>query len=224
MGLASCGVIRLSNESHYFGDAARRPYLERLLLAQRGHGRFVDVENRTILNFDCVSVMARNLPEPGSEPYGRLKDVLFSLVEGVDVRLKAIAATRAATMMKKEKLDFLAVMSHELRTPMNSLLGFSARLKSRKVGDTLSARDVAGLEFMAGSAERLLDMLDKMYELSRMDVDATRARQRLLVSDVLAGPVKKYQALASAKQLNFCLHAFDSTMVAEFDPRRLSVR
>lgn len=222
MGLASCGVIQIGHEAQYFGDADKRPYLERLLKEQRGRGRFVDVENRTTLNFECVSVMARNLPEPGSEPYGRMKDVLFSLVEGVDVRVKAIAATRAAMMMEKAKIDFLSVMSHELRTPMNSLLGFSQRLKSKKIGDTFSSRDVSGLEFIANSAERLMDMLDKMYELSRLDVDAERARQRLLVSDVLAGPVKKYQALASAKQLEFCLHTTDTSLIAEVDPRRLT--
>lgn len=222
MGLASCGVIQIGDDAQYFGDSDKRPYLERLLKEQRGRGRFVDVENRTTLNFDCVSVMARNLPEPGSEPYGRMKDVLFSLVEGVDVRVKAIAATRAAMMMEKVKIDFLSVMSHELRTPMNSLLGFSQRLKSKKIGDTFSARDVSGLEFIANGAERLMDMLDKMYELSRLDVDAERARQRLLVSDVLAGPVKKYQALALAKQLEFGVYNTDATLIAEVDPRRLT--
>jgi len=171
MGLASCGVIQIGDEAQYFGDSDKRPYLERLLKEQRGRGRFVDVENRTTLNFECVSVMA-----------------------------------------------------HELHTPMNSLLGFSQRLKSRKIGDTFSARDVSGLEFIANSAERLMDMLDKMYELSRLDVDVDveRARQRLLVSDVLAVPVKKYQALALAKQLEFCMHTTDTSLIAEVDPRRLA--
>lgn len=221
MGVTSCGVIRGGNDKVYFGDPEKRIYLERLLTEQQHRGRFVDVENRTTLNFENISIMARNLPEPGSEPYRRMKDVLFSLVEGADARIKAIASMRAAAVLDRSKLNFLSVMSHELRTPMNSILGFSARLKLKKVGDTLTPRDVSALEFLALNAQRLMAMIDNVFELSRIDSDADRARQRLLVIDVLISILKKYETEALAKKLQFDVHWQDEGVYAEVDPRRL---
>lgn len=221
MGVASCGVIRLGTEKVYFGDPDKRAYLERLIQEQQDRGRFVDVENRTTLNFDNVSVMARNLPEPGSEPYGRMKDVLFSLVEGADARVKAIASTRAAAVLDRSKLSFLSVMSHELRTPMNSIIGFAGRLKTKKPGDVITERDMSALEFLSSNAQRLMTMIDNVFELTRIDSDADRARQRLLVSEVVTGTIKKHEAAAFAKQLQFNVNWQDPGMVAEIDPRRL---
>lgn len=221
MGVASCGVIQLGTESVYFGDPDKRAYLERLLQEQRTRGRFVDVENRTTLNFESVSVMARNLPEPGSEPYGRMKDVLFSLVEGADARVKAIASTRAAAVLDRSKLNFLSVMSHELRTPMNSIIGFAGRLKTKKAGDVITDRDLSALDFLATNAQRLMAMIDNVFELTRIDSDADRARQRLLITEVITGTLKKHEAAAQAKQLQFEVIWQDPSLVAETDPRRL---
>lgn len=221
LGVSSCGVIRSGKDSVFFGDPEKRTYLERLIQEQQERGRFVDVENRTTLNFDNVSVMARNLPEPGSEPYGRMKDVLFSLVEGADARIKAIASTRAAAVMDRSKLNFLSVMSHELRTPMNSILGFAGRLRSKKVGDPVAERDLAALDYLSTNASRLMSMIDNIFELTRIESDAGRARQRLLVSEVITGVLKKQEAAATAKQLAFSVHWQDAGIIAEVDPRRL---
>lgn len=221
MGVASCGVIRCGTENIFFGDPEKQSYLERLLKEQRERGRFVDIENRTTLNFDNLSVMARNLPEPGSEPYGRMKDVLFSLVEGADARIKAIATTRAAAVLDRSKLNFLSVMSHELRTPMNSILGFAGRLKNKKAGDTLTDRDMSALDYLTTNAQRLMNMIENVFELSRIDSDAERARQRLLLTEVITGVVKKHETVALAKQLLFDVQWQDRNVSAEIDPRRL---
>lgn len=221
MGVSSCGVINSADGQFFFGDPEKQIFLERLIKEQQSRGRFVDVENRTTVNFEHVSVMARDLPEPGSEPYGRMKDVLFSLVEGADARIKAIASARTAAVMDRSKLNFLSVMSHELRTPMNSILGFAGRLRMKKAGDVLTERDTGALDFLQNNAQRLMSMIDNVFELTRMDSDAERARRRLLVSDVITGVIKKYEDLARAKKLQFELHWLEEGLNAELDPRRL---
>lgn len=221
MGVASCGVIRCGNERFFFGEGEKRLFYERLLSDQHTRGRVVDVENRTTLNFPNVSVMARNLPEPGSEAHGRMKDVLFSLVEGADARIKAIASTRAAAVMDRSKLNFLSVMSHELRTPMNAILGFTGRLKTKKVGDILTERDKGALDFLSSNAQRLMSMIESVFDLTRIDANAERAYQRLLVSEVITGILKKYEANALAKQIRFSVNWQDPLINAELDPRRL---
>jgi two-component system sensor histidine kinase/response regulator len=107
---------------------------------------------------------------------------------------KAEAANRA-------KSAFLSTMSHEIRTPMNAILGY-ARLMMRDSG--LSADAVASLEVISRSGEHLLDMIDDILDLARIEAGhATLAPQtfdlRLHVRDLEA----MFRLRMSAKGLQF---------------------
>lgn len=70
-----------------------------------------------------------------------------------------------ATRLKSE---FLANMSHELRTPMNSIIGFT-KLVLRKSEDVIDHRQKENLQKVLISAEQLLDLINSILDLSKIE-------------------------------------------------------
>jgi len=223
LGVAGCGLIESQDgEVVYFGQEERRDAWQRLMQEMRSMGRFVDLENRTIANFDNISVMARNMPEVGSEPYGRMKDMLFTLVEGAEARVRTLALERAVTFSEKAKSTFLRVMSHELRTPMNAILGFSQRLAGKSTGDQYTERERNAATMIHDNAERLMEMIEDLEDLSSVNVDSESAKRRVLVEDTLTATLRDVQQQAQAKGLQFSATYSESGLQVELDPTRLN--
>jgi signal transduction histidine kinase/CheY-like chemotaxis protein/ligand-binding sensor domain-containing protein len=76
-----------------------------------------------------------------------------------DSEQRALAANQA-------KSAFLANMSHELRTPLNGVLGFAQLLARRKNRD---AEDQQGLAVITRSGEHLLDLINNVLSLSKIE-------------------------------------------------------
>jgi signal transduction histidine kinase len=75
------------------------------------------------------------------------------------------AALRAAREAGEVKSRFLANMSHEIRTPMNGILGTAELLAD----SPLTPEQREGLETIRGSAVALLNLLNDLLDLSRME-------------------------------------------------------
>ncbi len=61
-----------------------------LLLQLKDKGRYVDFGKRTIVNYDRVSLLIRNMPVDDAEKYGAIKDNTFCLVQGINSRIIAL--------------------------------------------------------------------------------------------------------------------------------------
>lgn len=87
----------------------------------------------------------------------------------------------AASLAKSE---FLATMSHELRTPLNAIIGFSEIIRSETFGPVGSDRyrDYAG--DIHGSGQHLLDIINDILDLSKVESGAGE-----LLEDSLKVPV-----------------------------------
>jgi CheY-like chemotaxis protein len=93
-------------------------HLESQLLFQlKDSGRYVDFGPRTIVNFDRVSLLIKNMPIDDAEKYGSIKDNTFCLVQGVNARILALE-DRFKLLMEKEALHKLA---NDVRAVMGSL-------------------------------------------------------------------------------------------------------
>jgi signal transduction histidine kinase len=61
--------------------------------------------------------------------------------------------------------EVLSRLSHELRTPLNSVIGYSRLLGSNRAGNQ-RAEDLAMLERIRASGERLLDLVEDLFDVS----------------------------------------------------------
>lgn len=101
------------------------------------------------------------------------------------------------------KSIFLANMSHELRTPMNIILGFTELMREETEQENL--REMA--EFVHNGSMRLMDTLNLILELSRMESGAVSVgRDYFMPASVLEQVLGPYAAKAAEKGLQFAFH------------------
>ena len=121
-------------------------------------------------------------------------------IEKARASLEEKAAQLALT--SKYKSEFLANMSHELRTPLSSML-----ILSRLLGDNeehnLSPKQVEYAQTIHSSGEELLELINEILDLSRIESGAMEIEpRRLAVSDLRDYVVKGFEAIAQSKGLN----------------------
>ncbi len=90
----------------------------------------------------------------------------------------------------RAKSDFLAFMSHELRTPLGSIIGFSHVMLTGLTGD-LNEEQLRQIGMINASAERLLQLVNDILELSRVEAGGMEAvaalfDARAVVEDIAA--------------------------------------
>ena len=73
------------------------------------------------------------------------------------------------------KSDFLARMSHDLRTPMNAIIGYT-RILLRRTVDDLDPRMFGNLEHIQTSADHLLELINDILDLSRIEAGRTELK------------------------------------------------
>lgn len=92
--------------------------LESQLLTQlKDSDRYIDFGARTIVNYDRVSLLIKNMPKNDPEKYGAIKDNTFSLLQGINARVKSLE-DRYRLIDEKESLKKL---SNDVRNVMNTI-------------------------------------------------------------------------------------------------------
>jgi PAS domain S-box-containing protein len=84
----------------------------------------------------------------------------------VEINLKM--AIEKAEEANKAKSQFLANISHELRTPMNGIIGISGMLLKYKT-QNLTEKQLEGLKGIQISGNRLLDLINDLLDLSKIE-------------------------------------------------------
>jgi signal transduction histidine kinase/CheY-like chemotaxis protein/ligand-binding sensor domain-containing protein len=157
------------------------------------------------------------------------------LVQIVDLRTRELReheielryAKDAAELAKEQsetanraKTAFLANMSHELRTPINSILGYAQILLRRlDVSDDGKAK----LKTILSSGEHLLEMINEVLDLSRVESGKVSVNFRPLeLPKFIAGIVDEFQLRADRAKLRF-IHEVHGALPQwiETDPLRL---
>src|ERR1700722_18297049 len=77
------------------------------------------------------------------------------------------------------KSEFLASMSHELRTPLNAILGFSEILKVELYGPLGHAKYAEYAEDVFKSGAHLLDLINDVLDLSKIDAGKMELRETI---------------------------------------------
>ncbi len=116
----------------------------------------------------------------------------------VAAREQAEAGREAAEAMARLKSAFLANMSHEIRTPLTSILGYSELLMSEVADEHREFVDL-----IARGGRRLLDTLNSLLDLARLEADSVRPDpRRLSVGAEVWGAVEPLRPLADEAGLD----------------------
>lgn len=95
-----------------------------------------------------------------------LLESFMDLSESKAIERELAAAREKAEVASRTKSLFLANMSHEIRTPMNAILGYS-QLMMRD--PHLNSRQLSNLEVISRSGEHLLQLINEILEMSRIE-------------------------------------------------------
>ena len=161
--------------------------LERCLVVE-------SISQHEILRTDDLSLRPNNKPAfPVSLTAVPLVDrgqvhgavIVFRDITETKAREAALTQAReAAEQANRAKSMFLSNMSHELRTPLNSILGFAQILEqSRK--EPLNPRQLEHIRHIIKSGQHLLQLLNDILDLSRIEVGALSVS----VEAVAVGPL-----------------------------------
>jgi signal transduction histidine kinase len=103
-------------------------------------------------------------------------------IEGEKERLIVLVeelnnARQSADDANRAKSEFLASMSHELRTPLNAILGFSEVIKEELFGPVGLAKYVDYAHDVHKSGQHLLDLINDILDLSKIDAGRVDLRE-----------------------------------------------
>ncbi len=87
----------------------------------------------------------------------------------------------------KMKSQFLANMSHELRTPMNSILGLTELILE---SSSLKGKNKERLEVVLKSGRRLMNLINDILDLSKIEAGKMEAREEFVLLDELIEDVE----------------------------------
>ncbi|MEP6730991.1 MAG: ATP-binding protein [bacterium] len=97
-------------------------------------------------------------------------------------------AKNTAEAANRAKSEFLANMSHELRTPLNSIIGF-ANVLCRNSTKVLGARELTYAERISFNGGHLLELVDRILDLSKVEQGELQLRCTWVHIDDLARSV-----------------------------------
>ncbi len=133
---------------------------------------------------------------------------------------------RALTQLQaldRMKTDFLNAISHELRTPLAPILGYTDILLGGGMG-TLPANAVRGVQAIADSGKRLLNLIESLLAFIRLDQGAMALkREPTDVSALLLSVADSFQGRAVERKLTLQVSTPDGLPSVSADPQELTM-
>lgn len=141
--------------------------------------------------------------------------LVFNVTEAEHRKRDLEIAKDMAEKANQAKSEFLSMMSHELRTPLNSIVG-PCQLLQLKDRDESSSKL---LDVMLASSSHLLDLINKILDLSKIESGAVEIEpQALRVESFLKQQLLPLSTVAEKKGLQFsveCSFSKNSLLVTD---------
>ncbi len=131
------------------------------------------------------------------------EEKLLSYAENLKVKtVEAEQARIEAEQANAYKSTFLANMSHELRTPLHTISGF-AEVMLEKLETMPSEKRKTYLEMIQQSSERLLNLINDLLDLSKLEAGMMRFHfTPVAIAPLLKQAVSNVQQIITEKQLD----------------------
>ena len=84
----------------------------------------------------------------------------------------------AMEVSERARSEFMATASHELRSPLTSIKGFAELLTRGPYAESIPARQREFVEIIGRSADRLVDLVNELLDVARLNSDQTRVDRR----------------------------------------------
>jgi signal transduction histidine kinase len=154
-------------------------------------GRRLVAANRTLVD----AVRADRFQAPSV----RLPAELAELSRELEAAYGRLAeAHRREQALEASRRELVAWVSHDLRTPLAGLRAMAEALEDEVVSDRATVHRYHGQ--MRAEVDRLAEMVDDLFELSRIHAGALRlSRRRVGLADLVAEAVAGTEPLARAK-------------------------
>lgn len=133
-----------------------------------------------------------------------------------------LAARRSAEEANRAKSRFLAGMSHELRTPLNAIIGFAELILSEIYGPLGNARYRDYLEDIRSSGRLLLNLLNDILDLSKVEAGMMELIERdMNLHGVLQDCLRMLEGRARTAQVELRLDVGSDLPLLRCDERRV---
>ncbi len=175
----------------------------------------------------CLIGMGLDLSAHRAEAQARqrIEEELRELNQNLERLVAARTEQLASALSRAESADqlksaFLATMSHELRTPLNSILGFTGVILQRLAGP-LTAEQEKQLEMVRSSARHLLDLINDVLDISKIEAGQLEVRFHALdLCQSLQRVSETIRPFAVKKNLQLEVHIPAELGVIQTDRRR----
>src|SRR5882762_1464315 len=142
------------------------------------------------------------------------------VLDGARLYQDLASANRDLSQATRVKSEFLANMSHELRTPLNAILGFSGLL-SEQLAESMNDKQKRFLRNIHEAGEHLLELINDVLDLSRVEAGKLELRAEVVTLDVLLEPISAAaRTQAQAKGVLFTMEAAETEPIF-LDPTRV---
>jgi two-component system phosphate regulon sensor histidine kinase PhoR len=188
------------------------------------------------LGRQVVEVLQRELAADDGTPPGERtisirrgdKEVWLSVSEAVMLDASAAVAGRifafrdvsGERVVEQMKSDFVATVSHELRTPLTSIYGFAETLMRGDVQFS-DAERATFLGYIASESERLINIVDDLLSVARLETGTLRLNIEQLDVGAVAGEVVA-RVQEHAERWEFELDVPSAGVIVDADREKLS--
>lgn len=116
-GLHCSLQIRVGNEVFTFNsDGPASPLEKNILMQAKNKGRIYDSKEKSIYNYDVISLLINNMPLDDEVRYGEIKDLACYLLDGAEARIQSLSAEKELT---KQKAYFMHIIEYANKTIEN---------------------------------------------------------------------------------------------------------
>ncbi|WP_430460038.1 hypothetical protein ACQUQU_12560 [Thalassolituus sp. LLYu03] len=136
-----------------------------MLEACSEQGRYVDFGRRSIMNYERVSLLVKNMPVDDPKKYGAIKDNVFSLLQGCDARIVALDNLKS--------LELESVLVKRLSGHLSSVMATVDH----------SYQDV--MRSIADVVENMADGVESSLQFLGMDERQESAMQKIMETGIL---------------------------------------